>query len=187
MPQPRSSAALILHPSDAHWQPDNTDAFVEMLHSLAFIDNAIPGKDNAYYAGDKFLDDIAFMGCAPSIQFAPTDGREKFCYIHVINTAKPVLLFSTVQARAPGCPACGKTDKNWQQNVSDEKTALCCPHCHGSADYARWQWKKTAGYGRFFIEVTDIFPREAIPQTAFMAQLAQATGTDWQYFYYCRR
>jgi hypothetical protein len=43
-----------------------------------------------------------------------------------------------------------------------------------------------AGYARLFIEITDIFPKEAIPQQLLLDKLSAIARTDWQYFYSCR-
>jgi hypothetical protein len=43
-----------------------------------------------------------------------------------------------------------------------------------------------AGYAQLFIEITDIFPREAIPQQILLDKLASITDVEWLYFYSCR-
>jgi len=44
-----------------------------------------------------------------------------------------------------------------------------------------------AGYAQLFIEITDIFPKEAIPQQLLLDKLSDITNVDWQYFYSCQQ
>lgn len=46
-----------------------------------------------------------------------------------------------------------------------------------------WDWKGNAGFGRFFVQVEEIFPGEATPTTALTGVLEQATGAPWRHFY----
>jgi hypothetical protein len=48
------------------------------------------------------------------------------------------------------------------------------------------QWRKMAGYAHLFIEITDVFPKEAIPQTLLLDSLTDMSHTGWTYFYSCQ-
>ena len=152
------------------------------LEKISLIAQQIDGKQ--FYVGEKYLDYIAYMGCAPTIQFEVNDDNENFCYIKIHHYDKKQLIVSKTQARAPLCPVCNKPVKNWKTIITD-KALLCesCKHIAGIEDY---NWRKMGGFAQLFIEITDIFPKEAIPQPSLLDALTKITRTDWHYFYSCQ-
>lgn len=60
-----------------------------------------------------------------------------------------------------------------------------CGLCHTASNIGKLNWRKMAGYAQVFIEITDIFPKEAIPQQALLKLLSDAYDTEWLYFYNC--
>jgi len=137
-----------------------------------------------YFTGEKYLDYIAYMGCAPNIQFEASNDNENFCFIKIHQLTEPQLIHSQRQARAPHCPGCNKPVKNWQ----DKKVAsgIHCDSCGNTSNIENFNWRKMAGYAQLFIEITDIFPKEAIPQQLLLDKLMDITDTRWKYFYSCQ-
>ncbi|MDT8282587.1 MAG: hypothetical protein RQ982_07210, partial [Gammaproteobacteria bacterium] len=97
------------------------------------------------------------------------------------DTAK--LIVNKSQDRALHCPKCQQAVKNWQQHKTD--TTIRCNHCDTISNIEDFNWRKMAGIARLFIEVTDIFPKEAIPQKLLLDKLADLTDIEWTYFYSC--
>lgn len=198
MTKPLSNASLILYPDDTLWQPEQSEAVVATLQQKKFIADKIKDKNQSFYVGDKFLEQIAFMGCAPNIEFVARENNSKFCFVHIINLTSPQLFHSTKQARAPHCPLCKKAETNWQQTINKTgenrvdkisnkaQSEIHCNQCNNTSPIETFNWRKSAGYARFFIEIFDIYPREAIPQQAFLDSLKMLHPVDWQYFYYCQ-
>jgi len=187
--KPLSDASLILHPDDTLWRPEQSETVISALQQEKFIGNKIQDKNHSFYVGDKFLEQIAFMGCAPHIEFIANEDKQKFCFVHIINSPSPQLFYSTKQARSPHCPICKKVEKNWQQAATEqsaEQSTIHCNQCNNTSPIETFNWRKSAGYAQFFIEICDIYPREAIPQSAFLESLTNIHDTDWNYFYYCR-
>jgi uncharacterized protein Usg len=182
--------SLFLYPGKPDYTPDDFTGLVAALQEAGFISHPLRTfqEDNAFFTGDHYLDYIAYMGCSPSIQFdisgTNIEPGNSFCHviIHLYDTQR--LIVSQKQARAPHCPNCSKPVKNWQDNVSG--TQILCEQCHNLAAINDYNWRKMAGYARLFIEVTDIFPREAIPQQLLLDKLKSVSNTDWQYFYSCQ-
>ncbi|MBE9568656.1 MAG: hypothetical protein IMF14_08165, partial [Proteobacteria bacterium] len=137
-----------------------------------------------FLTGEKFLDYIAYMGCAPAVQFQTDDDGSDFCFIKIHQYDSAELIHSRIQTRAPHCPGCKKAVKNWQTNISS--TQIHCDLCATTAGIENFDWRKMAGYAQLFIEITDIFPKEAIPQQILLDKLADITDTGWQYFYSCK-
>jgi hypothetical protein len=61
-----------------------------------------------------------------------------------------------------------------------------CDQCQTRSTIEEFNWRKMAGYARLFIEITDIFPKEAIPQQLLLNILSATFNADWQYFYACQ-
>lgn len=176
-----ATASLFLHPLDERWSLSVED-LADRLHSLGFIANEIKDSSNRFYIGKQFLNQVIFLGCSPSIQFIDEHGDGKFCFITIHCYSQARLMVSAKQARPPQCPACKKVIKEW--NIVDVEQAWCCPHCATASPVNAYNWKHSAGCAQIFIEVTDVFPKEAIPQPTFLQQLQDQTGTSWGYFYY---
>ena len=181
-----STASLLLYPQAPDWNPDNIADLIAHLRDIGFIAAAIDpaGTETAYFAGECFLELVAFMGCAPSIRFAPDDDSEHFTHIH-LHQYDDVTALTGEHTRAPNCPQCKKAFTTW--NTKPDSLTMTsqwtCEHCQQS--FAPWdyQWRKSAGFARVFIEVTDIYPKEALPQQALLEQLEHTTGIRWDYFY----
>jgi hypothetical protein len=44
-------------------------------------------------------------------------------------------------------------------------------------------WRQDAGIARFFIQIEDIFPGEAVPVPTLLQELIQAADCPWRHFY----
>ena len=152
------------------------------LIAKPFITNK--ANDKHFYTGEKYLDHIAYMGCAPNIQFEASNDNEKFCSIKIHQYEQKKLIVSKTQARAPQCPECKKPVKNWKEKITD--ITLFCENCKTSTNIEEYNWRKMGGFAQSFIEITDIFPKEAIPQQSLIDKLSKITHTGWRYFYSCQ-
>ncbi len=177
--------SLFLHPAKHRIAPEDIPQLISALKEIGFISNNIKGQSqNNFFTGKHFLNYIAYMGCAPAIQFAVSENNENFCYIQIHQYETAELIYSKVQSRAPHCPHCKKPVKDWQQHKSG--SIISCNQCNTSSDIEDYNWHKMAGYSQLFIEITDVFPKEAIPQQTLLDELAGITDTAWQFFYSCR-
>ncbi len=180
-------------PDQADFKPTDLPTLIEALQHNGLISKQINQKNTKldFFTGDKFLDYIAYMGCSPSIQFEPNtndknsaDNSTDFCFIKIHNYSSPRLIHSKKQARAPHCPHCKQTVKNWEEHLNG--STIHCGQCNTSSNIGAYDWRKMAGYAQLFIEVTDIFPKEAIPQQLLMDKLTDITDVEWVYFYSCK-
>lgn len=175
-----SQCSLYLHPDTPSVSIDNKKLGL-LLNKLSLTGQAIPGSDREYYAGDRFLELVSFMGCSPAIQLEAGESKS-FCFIRLHHYDNATLITSEKQFRAPQCPQCNKPIPGW--NNSDTPNASC-GNCLTTSSYEQLNWRKMAGYANYFIEITDIFPKEAIPQSSLLETIQQSTGTEWKYFYSC--
>ena len=185
MNQTFGQCSLYLCPDQHDFMPDDILSFISALQNINFISQPINTKvsDYRFFTGNSFLDFIAYMGCAPAIQFEASENSSAFCFIKIHHYESAQLIYNQKQARAPHCPQCNKPVSNWQQNKIS--TTIPCDHCHTTFNIENFNWRKMAGYAQLFIEITDIFPKEAIPQQLLLDKLLSITNIDWQYFYSC--
>lgn len=174
--------SLFLFPKDVDWNCELT-SLVSTLNDIGLINEKIPDTANDFFAGEQFLNHIAFLGCAPAIGFNATEDKPEFCFIRLISSDEARLIHTKTQVRAPHCPHCKKSLKQWQE--LDASEPWLCPHCQQSANAYDYDWRRSAGFARIFIEITDIYPKEAIPQSSLLDKLAALTHVQWDYFYYC--
>lgn len=175
-----SSTSLIIHSIDPGWTPDNQEPLINLLQEKGFIDKSLNKNENSYLVGEKFLSHISFMGCSPNLKFEDESDDGKFTFVRFTSTST-VSAITGKHSFAPQCPQCKKTEKNWRALLKDNK--LVCSHCLQTSDAWSYNWRKSAGFGRFFIEVTDIYPKEAIPQPALLYLLENEFNTSWCYFF----
>ena len=179
-----SSCALFLCPKQYDFNVDDITSVTSKLQDIGFISRPITDLENSFYTGERFLDYVAYLGCSPTIQFEASETSNKFCHIKIHQHDHAKLIVSQMQPRAPHCPNCSKPVKSWL----DTKTAetIHCGSCNTTAHISAFNWRKMAGYAQLFIEITDIFPKEAIPQQVFLDKLSDVFNTKWLYFYSCK-
>lgn len=179
-----SQCALFLCPAQHDFTVEDISLFITQLQNNGLIAQAIAEKKDSYYAGERFFDYIAYMGCSPAIQFEASETSDKFCHIKIHQHDQAQLIVSQMQTRAPHCPRCSKPVKNWLDTKTTE--TIHCNSCDTTSDIREFNWRKMAGYAQLFIEITDIFPKEAIPQQILLDKLCEVFDTKWLYFYSCQ-
>ena len=184
-----AECSLFLSPLDAGFHIDEAHTFISSLQETGLIASAIDDQANSFYSGERFLEHIAYMGCSPAIQFEASDDSDSFCHIRLHQYDRPVLIASKKQSRPPQCPRCQKPVRSFdlqQQGEQDTPVRISCESCGEASPTDDFNWRKMGGCARTLIEVTDIFPKEAIPQQSLLDKLGSITQTDWHYFYSCR-
>lgn len=186
MSSAHGKCSLYLIPEQPDYTVEDISSLITALQDIGLISHKIDPQDNDthYYSGERFLDYIAYMGCAPTIQFEASGDGEDYCFIKLHHYDKAKLIHSRTQSRAPHCPACQKPVKDWQDSRTD--ATISCNLCHTTVGIEKFNWRKMAGFARLFIEITDIFPKEAIPQQILLDKLAAKLETNWSYFYACQ-
>lgn len=179
-----SSCALFLRPAKHDFFIDDISSITSKLQDIGLISLPITDMENGFYTGEQFLDYIAYMGCSPAIQFEASETSDKFCHIKIHQHDHAKLIVSQMQTRSPHCPNCNKPVKNWLDTKTTE--TIHCDACDTTSNISEFNWRKMAGYAQLFIEITDIFPKEAIPQQILLDKLSEVFDTDWQYFYSCQ-
>jgi len=179
--------SLTLCPANPDWLPPDDKRLEDFLQSLQFTGKTF-NQAGHYLAGEKFLDLIAFMGCSPQIQLDPGEDDGSFCYIQLHQQTPAIEFRSGDHTHNPRCPLCRKPVDDWKRRIrtwlDNDTTALWqCDACKTEAAPWKYNWRKSAGFGRCFIIIRNIFPKEAIPQRQLLDTLNSHYGIEWHYFY----
>ena len=180
----RQYRQLILHPEGLN-ETLTTDALAGTLAELEVIGMTIsPQWPHRYFIGEKFLQYLSFMGCAPALEFKPPDLNKpdwsSFTYVGLTTpTTTARCLIDTMMAK-PACPHCGKRHAVVNSHITD---AVICPKCQQSANIEAWDWREFGGCARQFISVVNVYPKESIPTDTLLQHLHEKTQLSWRYFY----
>lgn len=176
-----SNASLVIYPTNPNWIADDPEALIKVLQETGLTGEFLNKNENSFLAGKKFLDHINFMGCSPNIKLENENADGKFTFIRLITT-ETITTLTGKHSFSPHCPQCKKPEKNWRELLKDNQ--LTCSHCQQVSNAWHYNWRKSAGFGRCFIEITDIYPKEAIPQTLLLELLEDRFRVSWGYFFF---
>ena len=177
-----STGKLILH---SNWvQPSimETRLLVDYLEDMKLIGEPLAKDKEQFLTGERFLQLVSFVGCSTNVCLTPKPGNDRnFCSIAITGPLQQPTLIWDSNCRPPRCPDCKTPITNWQQHIELDK--LKCSKCSKELQLGEISWGRQAGYGRIFIEISNIFPGEARPTQILLEDLTRTTGTDWSYFY----
>jgi hypothetical protein len=175
--------SLFLCPEDARWQPAAVGEFAGFLRTLGLLGSGWPsGASHEYVAGREFLKLVMFLGCAPRVLLDPEcagPGRT-VCAVRLICYDDPVLLTS-VPLPAVRCASCRSLVASLTDLEPD--THYCCRHCGNQSPLRQLDWRQGAGYGRFFLEISGVYPHEAIPSDQLLLELQSYSCCKWTHFF----
>jgi len=188
---------LILLPADPHVGADDCSDLAACLQNIGLIGGQSAHASGLFYpTGDRFLQLVSFLGCSPSIELEPPRNRTeldqavangRFC--HIVLVCETTLQFrADRQTRPPRCPHCGHPVPDWQVHIrtwqdNPAESHWSCTACGEAGELTDWVFRKTAGFGKVFLEIRGIYPSEAVPGEALLAALAEHTGGTWRYMY----
>jgi len=181
---------LYLCPSDYHLVPHGYPKLIDTLKGDGFIADTVEVEGEVHYQpGDEFLSLITFLGCSPVISLGePGKTGEEFCHIAIDAPLEAPRFVGGDNIKLPRCPGCGHRFEQWQALIdaweeNPESAGFTCPKCDKALTAPSLRWRKSAGFGRFFIKVWGIFESEAIPNPNLLSTLEKSTGSPWQHFY----
>jgi hypothetical protein len=180
MTQRLHTGRLVLTPQDPYLVPETPQVLLKELRVLGLI-GAPLDQNQAHLLGETFMQLITFMGCSPFIRVEPDESGEPFCHLQVDGPFPEPKLLVGKNSLPPRCKACRKRITDWQKSLGQHAP---CPHCGHQQDPASYDFKQSAGFGRFLLKIENIFPQEAIPTPRLLDTLQQASNdAPWHYFY----
>jgi hypothetical protein len=181
---------LILHPAPPAAIPGSITDLITGLQDIGFLASPLEAApDTRYLAGDRFLQLITFLGCSPQIQLEPPEGGSlDFCHVSLSGPSGMVRFVAGSMSAPPRCPRCRSKNAAWEQMIEAwhrDRAGFrwTCPSCGAASEVSRLNWRQGAGFGRFFLEIQNIFPGEAVPGDELLRTLEASTDTPWVYFY----
>ncbi|MBL7004990.1 MAG: hypothetical protein ISR69_13315 [Gammaproteobacteria bacterium] len=148
------------------------DTIIEYLLAIKFIKT----QGSAYISDLEFAYQINFLGCSPNV------GDEN---PHLVQFKS----FDTVQGvggdsiNVIQCPKCKNKINAPQEILLNQSQVYDCPKCEQETHSTEINWRKSAGFSKSFIQIHNIFPKEALPNNQFLNSLNAINQTTWCYFY----
>jgi hypothetical protein len=170
---------LLLHEQDACWAPDELNTLVSLLDDLGLISTPC---GNGYLAGENFLGLIMFLGCSPNVQLDPESATDDqaVCLVR-FHQYHETRFLSAAKRPAARCRKCRTpVPEGWLPNLDSEYS---CRQCGEVCGVTELDWRQAAGFGRCFVEITGIYPQEAIPSDKLLNALAGRSGGHWKHFF----
>ncbi len=184
----RRTGRLSLAPGDVNSAPP-TGALLAHLAEAGLMGPALGSLGEGHYlVGEGFLQQISFMGCSPHIELTPPSDDSPFCHIRVQGPLPQPILHLGKNAQAPRCPACRGRVDDWRKHsavwpAQALRDCVLCPRCGSLQRPVDLIWRRSAGAGRLFIHVEDVFPGEAVPVPSLLKGLENISAGAWDYFY----
>lgn len=161
------------------WRPAASGGLLDRLHDIGLL-RRDTDDDGRYGVGPQFLGLIMFLGCAPNVPLAPAAGGAEPCTIRMLSFATPVLV-SAQPMPAVRCRRCRAAVG--LPCAYDFTTRYRCANCGAAGTLAELDWRQGAGWARLFLDISGIYPHEAVPSDALLEQLAEISGGGWKYFF----
>ena len=189
---------MLLTPVDPDCTTVDTARLAETLLSIGFIGPPIPlGNGMIYPVGEHFLQLVTFLGCSPRIDLDPPataaeleaasrDGG--FCHVSLPGTDRGLQFRVDERAPAPRCPRCRQPVAEWRRLIrvwreQPGATGWTCTGCGYRGRLIDLNFRKSAGFGRVFLEIRGIHPGEAVAGENLLASLRALAGCEWRTLY----
>ena len=188
MSQTLHTGRLVLTPQDPYLLPADPKDIIDALQNIGLIAQALEGSPG-YILGERFMQLVTFMGCSPYIRLEPDESGEPFCHLLIDGPHEQPELLTGKNTQPPRCGACRKRLNEWQASFEDWRQnragwQATCPHCGEHQEPVSYDFRQSAGCGRLFLFVENIFPQEAIPSPSLMETLKKTShGNPWHHFY----
>lgn len=169
--------SLYLYPEVAENKPVLKSELSTYLveHQLATPSNTIDVLD----PGQQLMVYINFLGCSPSLSSGESTTSIK---IHQFEGISAMGGQSVETIRYPGCKH-PVNEPAMLLNNYPLKEKWSCNQCGKEGRLDQINWRKSAGFSTLFIEITSIFPKEAIPTEKLLNLLHNFSQSNWSWFY----
>jgi len=189
---------LLLLPAGAARTGIDRDALARQLGAIGLIGKTMPcNGESIHCAGDRFLQLITFLGCAPAVELEPPANeleleqaceQGRFCHVLLAADNGELRYRGDHKAPCPRCPQCRKPEHRWSELLarwqsSPGQASWQCQACGHRGRLFDLNFRRAAGFGSCFVEIRGIHPDEAVPGEKLLAALRDLTRCDWEYIY----
>lgn len=179
---------LVFCAKDPDYVPAKTSDVIDGLQKIGFLGDKWQSPESItgerYLIGDSFLSLVTFMGCAPAIELEPIEEQPDstdFLHIEIEEIKSTIEFIRGSDHLISRCPHCRQRHTEWKSLPATMKYA--CDKCGVESHLSEFDWKNTAGCGRFFVSLHGIYPQEAIPTSHLIQTLEKISNVSWDYFY----
>jgi hypothetical protein len=170
------SYSLYLYPTGPVTTPLSKRQVAEWLYRLQLIS----AQDSPPCpATERLMEYVNYLGCSPIVAAGELHAS---ILIHYFDQAIGLGGESVITLRFPGCGHPIDEPAPLLQG-KDQHAQWTCPTCGEHGELGDINWRKSAAFARCFIEITGIFPKEALPNDPFLDALARFSGGEWAWFY----
>jgi hypothetical protein len=128
--------------------------------------------------GERLMEQINFLGCSPSLVSGEVDCS---VLIHGFDTLTGLGGQPVETLRFPRCKHPIPDPVGLLQQTLD--STWHCAQCANQGKISDINWRKSAAYADCFIEISAIFPKEAVPNATLINALDVFAGCSWNWFY----
>lgn len=185
---------LVLLPADPGFVPGDTGEVLAALRRVGLCGGPLLPADadeacRRCRAGPEFLGLVTFLGCSPNVRLEPEGPDDRnFCHLELCGPFDQVEFLGGGALKPPRCPSCRSLAADWRDRLlAWERTrgdvVWTCPKCGHGTDLYRLDWRRGAAFGRFALDLWNVYEGEAVPSEALLNLLKTTTETRWDYFY----
>lgn len=166
-----SSHYLVLHPLDPEWAAPSLTGLRQALENLGLLGEE--RQPSEFLAGSEYLNLVTYLGCSPQISLGEAEAATRI-YLHEPDALPR--LNAGANIKTSRCKACRQTIE-----LADARLQLqTCPHC---SQPLKLDWRRSAAFGRMFIEISNVYESEALPGESLLECLYETTGVAWDFCY----
>ena len=169
------SASLVLHVRDPAYIPTSVADIEQVLLQLGLIGKAWgDGAQHRYLIGERFLQLVTFLGCAPAIELEPpANGDSEFCHVGISDLYPAPQFMADAQDVLPRCPHCRKRYADWQFAIQSWRTDPAyqaqCPACQQSLSPMELDWCSLQDLGTCLSpSLTSIHVKRFLPRPCYL-------------------
>lgn len=173
--------SLLLCPRNSLWKPSAVENPADNLRQSGLLSSPLPERfPEGFYAGERFLKLVMFLGCSPRVELVPSRDDPAACYVRLLSFRQPVFLHSDKRP-VPRCRACRQPVDAGTGDDCD--VMVTCDGCGKQARLADLDWRRSALCASFGVDIRGIHPHEAVPSDELLDLLEKISACPWEYAY----
>lgn len=159
------------------WVPEDLGSIARDLQVVGLIGEA--REPHLFNTGPEYLNLITYLGCSPQVALG---GNVDATTIRLNGIFDSSQFIHGGNLKAPRCPHCRKPSEKLDLSNNPNET-LRCSYCGFEGPMNKFDWRRSAAFGRVFIEISNVFESEAVPGEELTDRLLKATGENWDFCY----
>lgn len=168
---------LVLYPKNPAWVPSSLAPLADVLKAIGLL--GVERSQGLYSTGPEYLGLITYLGCSPQVALGENEAATTIRINGIFDVPQFV---HGANLKSPRCPQCRKTLAMPAASLRANRN-LHCDHCGHEGNACGFDWRRSAGCARVFIEISNVFESEAVPGEQLIACLDAASDESWDYCY----